>query len=143
MTDIFELILLLKSSPVFEQVATEDLRYVAQAMEPESYLGGERIFDINENGDYMYLVQNGRIGISLNEDPTAKEFVAELGPGECFGEMNLLDDLPRSATAHVLEDSNLLSLEKGQLRRLIIHYPELAMGMLKGLSLRLRDTNLK
>ena len=136
-------ILLLKSSPVFEQVATEDLRYVAQAMEPENYLAGERIFDINENGDYMYLIHDGCVGISLNEDPTVKSFVAELGPGECFGEMNLLDDLPRSATAHVLEDSNLLSLEKGQLRRLIIHYPELAMGMLKGLSLRLRDTNLK
>ena len=54
-----------------------------------------------------------------------------------------LDDLPRSATAHVLEDSSLLSLEKGQLKRLIVHYPELALGMLKGLSLRLRDTNLK
>jgi CRP-like cAMP-binding protein len=143
MTDIFELILLLKSSPVFEQVATEDLRYVAQAMEPESYLAGERIFDINENGDYMYLIKDGRVGISLNPDPARKNFVAELGPGECFGEMNLLDDLPRSATAHVLEDSSLLSLEKGQLKRLIVHYPELALGMLKGLSLRLRDTNLK
>ena len=53
--DIFDRILLLKNSPVFEQVSTEDLRHVAQAMETENYLAGERIFDINENGDHMYV----------------------------------------------------------------------------------------
>jgi CRP-like cAMP-binding protein len=69
--------------------------------------------------------------------------VAELGAGECFGEMNLLDELPRSATVHVLEDSIMLSLEKARLRGLILNYPELSIGMLKGLSLRLRKANLK
>ena len=62
---------------------------------------------------------------------------------ECFGEMNLIDELPRSATAHVLEDSTLLSLEKSRLRGLVINYPELSLGMLKGLSLRLRQANQK
>jgi CRP-like cAMP-binding protein len=56
--------------------------------------------------------------------------------------MNLLDDLPRSASAHVIEDSILLVLEKSRLRGLIINYPELSLGMLKSLSLRLRQANL-
>mgnify|MGYP001823658789 CR=1 FL=1 len=41
--DIFDRILLLKKSPVFEQVSTEDLRHVAQAMDTENYLAGERL----------------------------------------------------------------------------------------------------
>jgi CRP-like cAMP-binding protein len=139
--DIFDRILLLKNSPVFEQVSTEDLRHVAQAMETENYLAGERIFDINENGDHMYVIKSGSVGISLNENTSVKEFVARLEAGECFGEMNLLDNLPRSATAHVLEDTEVLSLDINRLHQLIIRYPELAMGMLKGMSMRLRESN--
>ena len=143
MSDLFERVLLLKQSPMFSEVSTEDLRIVAQMLEEENYFAGDRIFDVNEHGDHMYILQSGRVGISLNPDPTIKEFVVELGLGECFGEMNLLDELPRSASAHVLVDSIVLSLEKSRLRGLIINYPELSIGMLRGLSLRLRAANLK
>ncbi len=143
MSDLFERIMLLKRSPVFAEVKTEDLRAVAQSLEEEQYFSGDRVFDINEYGDRMYIVQSGRIGISLHADSSKKDFVAELGAGECFGEMNLVDELPRSATAHVLEDTTLLSLEKSRLRGLVINYPELSLGMLKGMSLRLRQVNQK
>jgi CRP/FNR family transcriptional regulator, cyclic AMP receptor protein len=53
------------------------------------------------------------------------------------------DGLPRSATAHILDDSVVLSLEKSKLRGLIINYPELSLGMLKSLSLHLRKANLR
>lgn len=139
--DIFDRILLLKNSLVFEEVSTEDLRHVAQAMNVERYLKNERIFDIGENGDHMYLIESGRVGISLSKNPRDKTFVAELAAGDCFGEMNLLDNLPRSATVHVLEDTKVLSLDNTQFRQLVVRYPELALGMLKGLSLRLRETN--
>ena len=46
------------------------------------------------------------------------------------------------ATAHVLEDAKLLNLEKSKLRGLILRYPELSLGLLRGLSMRLRATNL-
>ena len=143
MPDLFERILLLKQSTMFSEVPTEDLRVVAKMLDEENYFAGDRVFDINEFGDHMYILQSGRIGISLSPDLASREFVAELNPGECFGEMNLLDELPRSATAHVLEDSLILSLEKSRLRGLIINYPELSIGLLKGLSLRLRKANLK
>lgn len=142
MSDLFERILLLKNSPIFAQVTTEDLRVVAQALEQETYLRGERVFDMNEQGEHMYVLQSGKVGISLEPESSGTNFVTVLGPGECFGEMNLLDELPRSAAAHVLEDSEILSLDKGRLRGLIISYPELALGMLRGLSIRLRQSNL-
>lgn len=144
MSDLIERILLLKNSPAFNQVKTEDLKVVAQSLEEETYFAGERVFDIDEHGDRMYILQKGKIGISLekNNHKNKTQYVAELDAGECFGEMNLLDDLPRSASAHVIEDSTLLALEKSRLRGLIINYPELSLGILKSLSLRLRHANL-
>ena len=141
MAKIFDRILLLKNSTVFAEVAVEDLQVVAHVLEAEFYVKGDRIFDIDEQGERMYMIHTGKIGISTNPSPEAIEFVATLGPGEFFGEMNLLDDLPRSATAHVVEDAELFSIERGKLRNLVINYPELSFGMLKSLSMRLRNTN--
>lgn len=143
MTDLFECILLLKNSDIFSEVKTEDLRHLARALEDEIYAKGDRVFDINERGDRMYIIQSGKVGISTNIDTSAQEFVITLGPGNTFGELNLLDDLPRSATAHILEDSHILSLERERLHQLIINYPELSLGILKSVSLRLRHTTNK
>lgn len=142
MLDLFERILLLKHSVMFSAVTTEDLSVVAQALLEQSYFKGERVFDKGDQGDHMYVVESGKVGISIDADTCAQRFITVLAAGECFGEMNLLDDQERSATAHVLEDSQLLSLEKAQLRGLIQRYPSLSLGMLKGLSLRLRKANL-
>lgn len=143
MSDIFERILLLKKSPIFSEVATEDLRSVAMELEDEQYFKGDMVFEINQHGDHMYILQEGMIGISLESNPSIDKYLVTLGKGDCFGEMNLLDDQPRSATAIVLEDAHLLSLEKTRLRGLILHYPELSIGMLKSLSLRLRNANTR
>ena len=55
--------------------------------------------------------------------------------------MNLLDDLPRSATAHAIEDTSVLALEKTRLRGLLQSYPEISIGMLRSLSMRVREAN--
>lgn len=141
MADLFARVLLLKRSALFAETNTEDLRVVAEELVEEVYLAGERIFDIGEQGDHAYILESGRIGISLHADPLVREFLRTLGPGELFGEMSLLDNLPRSATAHVLQDSHILSLEKGKLRGLLLSYPELGLGLLRGLSLLLRTTS--
>ena len=53
---------------------------------------GDRVFEINQQGDCLYLLVSGRIGISIEQDPSSTRFIATLGPGDSFGEMNLLDD---------------------------------------------------
>lgn len=141
MKSFLERLLLLKRSPLFGEVLTDDLRVVALELRELACFAGERVFDIQDPSDQMYIVLSGQIGISLEEDPRARRFVRMLGPGECFGEMGLLDDLPRSATAHVIEDAVLLALEKEKLRGLVIRYPELAFGLLRSLSLRLRTAH--
>jgi CRP/FNR family cyclic AMP-dependent transcriptional regulator len=143
MPDLFDRLLMLKQSPVFSLVPTDDLRQVAQALDEQRFFSGDRIFEINAHGDKLYILVSGRVGISLDHDPASENFIAILGPGDCFGEMNLLDDRPRSATARVIEDAVVLSLDKARLRGLILSYPEISIGMLRSLSLRLREANLR
>lgn len=143
MADLYTRILMLSRARVFAGVATEDLRVLARELREEACFAGERVFDIREPSDRTYFIESGKIGISINPDPKTTKFVAILGQNECFGEMGMFDDNPRSATAHVLEDSVLLTLDKEKLRALILRYPELALGMLRSLSLRLREANLK
>lgn len=139
MADIFEKVYLLKRAPAFAGVNTEDLRVLAQELREESCHAGERLFDLNDPPDNVYIISQGSIGISIEEDPASRNFVAVLGPGECFGEMSVLDGLPRSATAHVLEDTVLYALAEAKLRGLIVQYPELALGLLRSMSRRLRE----
>ena len=141
MSDLFERLLLLKQSAIFSSVGTDDLRLVARLLDERQYFNGDRIFEINDQGDHLYIIVSGKVGISLDDDSDNDHFIATLGPGDCFGEMNLLDDLPRSATAYVIEDSVVLMLDKSRLRGLILSYPEISIGMLRSLSLRLREAN--
>ena len=141
MPDLFDRLILLKQSPIFSLVMTDDLRVVAQALEEQQFYAGDRVFEIGDQGDHLYIVASGEIGISLDPNPDSSNYVATLGPGDCFGEMNLLDGLPRSATATVLEDSVLLSLEKTRLLGLIQSYPDMSIGMLRSLSLRIREAH--
>lgn len=140
MPDLFEKVLLLKCSDIFNEINTDDLRFVADALEEERYFKGDRIFEKNDRGEYMYLIIEGEIGIALEKN--INEFVVTMSSGGCFGEMNLLDDLPRSASAVVVQDAMLLKLSRARLRGLIMSYPELGLGMLKSLSLKLRETTM-
>lgn len=141
MRDLLDRLLLLKRTATFSEVATDDLKVVAQELAEEACFEGERLFDLGDPSDRMYIIVQGKIGISIAPDPAAKQFISTLGAGDCFGEMGLFDDLPRSATAHVLADSQLLALDKFKLRGLIVSYPELLLGLLRGLSHRLRGAN--
>jgi CRP/FNR family cyclic AMP-dependent transcriptional regulator len=141
MDALFERILLLKGVPFFEMLRTEQLSQVALLLEDTGWVAGEIVFFKDDPGEEMYILGSGRIGISLNADPACKDFVAVLGAGECFGEMGLLDDLPRSATAHVLQDGTAFVLSKDKLHGLLLAYPALGIGMLRAMSRRMRQVN--
>lgn len=143
MADFFDRIVILKRTPIFAEVTTDDLRVVVEEMQEEAYFAGERVFEINDPSDRMYVVLTGKIGISIDPDPKVRKFVSMVEPGGCFGEMGPLDGSPRSGTAYVVEDAHLLYLDKLKLHGLIKSYPELALGLLKGMSTRVRETSDK
>jgi CRP-like cAMP-binding protein len=139
--DPYEGLMLLKATPTFSAVALADLRIVAQELEEDVCYAGEFVFEEGDPSDRMYIIASGQVGISIRGASAPGEYVSVLGQGDSFGEMGLIDDLPRSATAHALAETRLLALEKHRLRGLMACYPGLALGLLRGLSLRLRQTN--
>ncbi|MDH5216986.1 MAG: cyclic nucleotide-binding domain-containing protein [Gammaproteobacteria bacterium] len=143
MLDIFDRVIVLKNSQFFSSVKTEDLAIVAKVLEEEGFSAGDIIFKRGDFGEQMFIVESGKIGISISDSEHSGDYVCVMQKGDCFGEMGLLDEQARSASAYVLEESKLLVLSKEKLKTLISNYPELSLGMLKSMSLRLRQSNEK
>ena len=133
---------MLKRTRVFAAVETEDLLVVADALQAETYAAGERVFDIHDPSDRVYFIVRGEIGISVDRDTHSKRFITILRDGASLGEIGCFDSQPRSATAHVLTSAELLALDKAKLNTLITQYPAVALGLLRGLGQRLRDTTV-
>lgn len=133
-----ERVLLLTRVPLFSHLRTDQLSQLAPLLEPVAWPKGSRVFEMGEMGSELYVITAGRVGISVDPDPNRQVFIHELKAPDCLGEMSLIDNEPRSATAHVLEDTEALALEKEKLHGLLMTYPELGIGMLRALSQRLR-----
>lgn len=134
----FERVLLLTKVPLFACLRTDQLSRLAPLLEPVAWPKGVRVFDMGEIGLELYIITAGRIGISIDPDPSRQAFISELKAGDSLGEMALIDNEPRSATAHVLEDTQALALDNEKFQGLLLSYPELGIGMLRALSQRLR-----
>jgi CRP-like cAMP-binding protein len=104
------------------------------------YPQGAVIFEENDPGSRMYVVKLGRVKISRRL-AGSEVVLANIPPGEFFGEMALLEDLPRSATATVLEDSELIEIDKQTFEQMIRHSSEIAVRMMRKLAERLRATD--
>jgi len=138
MNQHLERVLLLTKVPLFSYLRTDQLNRLAPLLEPVAWPKGARIFDMGDMGLEFYVITEGRIGISVATDPSQHIFINELKAGDSLGEMALIDNEPRSATAHVLEDTQAFALDKEKLHGLLMAYPELGIGMLRALSQRLR-----
>jgi len=138
MNQYFERVLLLTKVPLFACLRTDQLSRLAPLLEPVVWPKGVRVFDMGEIGLELYIITAGRVGISIDPDPSRQVFISELKAGDSLGEMALIDNEPRSATAHVLEDTQALALDNEKFQGLLLSYPELGIGMLRALSQRLR-----
>jgi len=98
------------------------------------------IFRDGDPGEHMYVIQNGSVKISKMIRGVEKT-LATLGKGEFFGEMAILNDKPRSASAETLEESDMLVVERKTFEALIRGNPEVAVRFIKRLADRLREAN--
>ncbi len=133
-----EKILFLKSAPMFSGLSGEELHGIASIAEEVSFLEGDVIFKCNDPGDAMYLVLHGEVSVRLN----GREMV-RLGAKECFGEMALLDNLPRSADVVALSDADLLRIDADSFDELLEQKHAIVKGIFKILTGRLRKANIK
>lgn len=134
-------ILVLKKIPIFEDLALELLMSISEITEERCYYPDDLVFEEGDTGDEIYLIYSGKVKI-FRKDREGREIVlAMLGEKDYFGEMALLDDAPRSASAEVLEPSVLSVLNREKLYNIIYEKPDIAIGICRVLSARLREAN--
>jgi CRP-like cAMP-binding protein len=101
---------------------------------------GQVLFHEGDDGDDMYIIQSGRVAIKkkVKDGDTT---LAVLEKGDFFGEMAILERLPRSASAEVVEEGDLIVISGEMFGDMIKANPEIAVRMLRKQSIRLRETN--
>jgi hypothetical protein len=109
-------------------------------MERKKYKEGELIFKEGDHTREAYRVISGRVEISLRES-RERVVLAQLGPGEIFGEMSMIDDKPRSATASVMEPTEVEVVSTDDFNAMVFHQPDQLIPYLKSFFERLRRTN--
>lgn len=104
------------------------------------YDDGDTIIEQGEDGNCLYVIQEGRVAV-FRENEGAEFQVADLGPGEFFGEMGLFEKDVRSATVRSIGQSRILTIDKRNFYKTIQKDPSLAYRLLEKMSKRLRETN--
>jgi len=136
---------ILRKIPVFADLRPRELREFERVLHRREFKKDEVVFREGEPGVGMYIIYQGSVGIFKNKPDGGEELLAELKEGEFFGEMALLDESPRSATARALEPSIILGLFQPDLFDLIERKPKLGNKILLNLAHiigeRLRRTN--
>lgn len=131
-----EKVIMLRSAGLFSETADDVLADVAAIATESVVAPGESILVKGAPGDSMFVIASGRVRVH-DESRT----LAELGPGEPFGEMALIDPEPRSAFVTALEETQLLRIDQDAFFELVDERPEVARGLLRVLSRRLRNAN--
>jgi len=101
---------------------------------------GDFVFREGDLGTEMYIVQDGRVEI-VKEMQEEERQVAILEKGDFFGEMSILEELPRTAGARALVDTKLLQINGSTFDQMLRTNPEIAVRMMRKLSRRLRETD--
>jgi CRP-like cAMP-binding protein len=96
--------------PLLRDVAPEALDQLARCVRRRSYHRGEVIFHQGDPGDTMHLVRGGRVKVVIPSETGDEAVLAILGPGECFGELAIIDGGPRSASVVAMEQVDTLVL---------------------------------
>jgi len=129
---------LLSQVPLFALLDDQERSLLAERVETVTFTEGHTIFNVGDPGDSMYLVTSGEVQLSVKTKTGEEMFLESPGPGEFFGEISLLDQGPRTATARAKADVTAIEIDRGDLDELIRLAPTAAMDMLAATGKRLR-----
>ena len=132
----------LRHVPLFESLDDEAAAELCQLMESLDCKAGTSLFRAGDQGDAMYIIERGKVRICVRASDGKEVTLTELGRGDFFGEMALLDgQRRRSADAVVAEEARLAVLSREHFLSFMRSSPDIALEMLTALANRLRHTD--
>jgi len=131
----------LRQVPLFESLDEEAAKELSGLLETLDCEAPKVLFRAGDAGDAMYIIERGKVRISVEATDGRELTLTELGQGDFFGELTLLDRQPRSANATVSEESRLAVLSREHFLSFMRSKPNVALEMLTALAHRLRRTD--
>jgi uncharacterized membrane protein len=131
----------LRSVPLFASLDDHAARELRSLLKINDVVGVTPLFHAGDSGDSMYLIESGRVRISVQDTSGHEVTLVELARGDFFGEMALIDGKPRSADATVIEDARLAILSRDDFLEFVRANPDVALEMLSAVTHRLRHTD--
>jgi signal transduction histidine kinase len=131
----------LESIILFRNLGRDELQALRFIAQERHFAAHSEIFHEDDPGNGVYFVKDGLVEISSLVGASDRRVFSQLGPGEIFGEMAVIEHRPRSATAIALKDTDVYFLPRGEMLSIIERSPALAFGLLQQISHRLREFN--
>jgi len=132
---------LLRTVPLFSELSDTDIASLGRLATKRKFPKDTVVFFENEEGDFFFMILEGRIKVTILGDDGREIILSVLGPGDFFGEMALLDNEPRSATAIAVEESELLSLHRTDFQSVLADNRAITTALIRVLTARLRHAN--
>jgi len=131
----------LRSVPLFASLDDDAARELRSLLSDKRVPQNTRLFRQGDKGDAMYLIESGRVRISIRDEADQEVILAELAQGDFFGEMSIIDGRQRSADAKVIDDAQLAILSREAFLSFVRSNSDVALEMLSALTDRLRRTD--
>ncbi|NLD55001.1 MAG: cyclic nucleotide-binding domain-containing protein [Burkholderiaceae bacterium] len=128
---------------MFSGLTDSQIERLAAGSVRRSFPKGRTIVAEGEPSQSLYVLLSGRAKVQRSDTEGKEVILAVLGPGECFGEMSLIDDAPRSASVITIESCDFMSINKEGFKAMLMSSPEICMRIMKGLVKRLREADKK
>jgi signal transduction histidine kinase len=132
---------MLESSKLFGQLSGDELKYLRAIAQERTFTAGQEIFKEGDAGDGVYILRDGVVEISVLVGQNVRQVFSQVEPGDLFGEMAVIDDKPRSASAVARKEAAVYFIPRAELLTLVNRSPALALGLLREVSNRLREFN--
>jgi uncharacterized membrane protein len=127
--------------PLFKHLEPQELEKLAEEIDQVNYKAGETIFNEHDHGDGLYVVEIGSVRIWVVDDDVNEVTLAELKPGEFFGELAVLDQGERSSNATAITDAHLHRLSSNDFQQFLLEHPDVAIDVIREIGARMRQTN--
>ena len=128
--------------PMFARLDRAELEQLAESVDQVQFKGGETIFNEQDEGDALYVVDSGSVRLWVLDEDVKPVTLKELQPGEFFGELAVLDRGARSTNATAIADTELHRLSSDDFEKFLLKHPEIAIDVICEIGARMRHTNM-